>query len=402
MAGLFGDIPSNISIETGQSIRRNATNDGWESASASDDSGVVPIGGIIMWSGTIATIPIPDWQLCDGTNNSPGPDLRDKFIVGAKQDDTGIAKTNIQGSLAQTGGATGHSHPLTISDHTGLTHGLTIANHPDLTHVALASHPAVSTSIASHPTATASAPASHPTFSYSVPSHPTFTASAPASHPTAAGTDPAFSYTLASHPTFTASAPASHPSYTTSIASHPTLTDAGMSHAAFTTGAYSLQSGTASRLSLTLHTGSVAIASHPTQVDPGNTHAAISISGASHPVLTIEGQSHPVLSVPSGTISVPGATHAVLTIEGQTHPNVTAPGNTHAALTVEGASHANISIAGMTHGGVGSHIGTDYGVHSITAPASHGAAGTVTHSFAETSVSQLPTFFALAFIQRMS
>lgn len=40
----------------------------------------IPVGGVIMWSGTIATIPA-NWALCDGTNGTP--DLRDKFIVGA-------------------------------------------------------------------------------------------------------------------------------------------------------------------------------------------------------------------------------------------------------------------------------------------------------------------------------
>jgi len=40
----------------------------------------VPKGGIIMWSGSIATIP-QGWALCDGTNATP--DLRDRFVVGA-------------------------------------------------------------------------------------------------------------------------------------------------------------------------------------------------------------------------------------------------------------------------------------------------------------------------------
>ena len=39
-----------------------------------------PTGGIIMWSGSIATIP-SGWALCDGQNSTP--DLRDRFIVGA-------------------------------------------------------------------------------------------------------------------------------------------------------------------------------------------------------------------------------------------------------------------------------------------------------------------------------
>lgn len=68
---------------------------------------LVPSGGIIMWSGSIATIP-SGYVLCNGANGTP--DLRDKFIVGAKQDDSGVAKTNITGSLTQAGGAVSHSH----------------------------------------------------------------------------------------------------------------------------------------------------------------------------------------------------------------------------------------------------------------------------------------------------
>ena len=40
----------------------------------------VPIGGIIMWSGTIANIP-QGYALCNGSNGTP--DLRDKFVIGA-------------------------------------------------------------------------------------------------------------------------------------------------------------------------------------------------------------------------------------------------------------------------------------------------------------------------------
>jgi len=59
-----------------------------------------PSGGIIMWSGSIASIP-SGWYLCDGSNGTP--DLRDRFIVGAKQDSGGVAKTNVTGSLTQSG-----------------------------------------------------------------------------------------------------------------------------------------------------------------------------------------------------------------------------------------------------------------------------------------------------------
>jgi hypothetical protein len=39
-----------------------------------------PVGGIIMWSGSVASIP-SGWVLCNGSNGTP--DLRNRFIVGA-------------------------------------------------------------------------------------------------------------------------------------------------------------------------------------------------------------------------------------------------------------------------------------------------------------------------------
>ena len=83
----------------------------------------IPTGIISMWSGTIASIP-SGWYLCDGNNSTP--DLRDKFIVGAKQDETSIAKTNVTGALTQTGGTkdavvVSHTHTATVTD-PGHTH----------------------------------------------------------------------------------------------------------------------------------------------------------------------------------------------------------------------------------------------------------------------------------------
>lgn len=40
----------------------------------------IPTGGIIIWSGATADIPM-GWFICDGTNGTP--DLRDRFVVGA-------------------------------------------------------------------------------------------------------------------------------------------------------------------------------------------------------------------------------------------------------------------------------------------------------------------------------
>ena len=79
-------------------------------------------GMIMMWSGTIATIP-SGWLLCNGTSGTP--DLRNKFIIGANADDGGAAKTNVTGSYTQTGGSqdavvVSHSHTATsdtVGDH---------------------------------------------------------------------------------------------------------------------------------------------------------------------------------------------------------------------------------------------------------------------------------------------
>lgn len=81
---------------------------------------------IVMWYGTIATIP-SGWVLCDGLNSTP--DLRDKFVVGAKQDDAGVAKTNITGALTQSGGTISHNHGGATESHV-----LTIAEIPSHTH----------------------------------------------------------------------------------------------------------------------------------------------------------------------------------------------------------------------------------------------------------------------------
>lgn len=65
-----------------------------------------PSGAIVIWSGTVASIP-SGWQLCDGTNGTP--DLRDRFIVGASQDVGSMAETNVSGVLTKTGGEAKHT-----------------------------------------------------------------------------------------------------------------------------------------------------------------------------------------------------------------------------------------------------------------------------------------------------
>ncbi len=83
----------------------------------------IPTGLISMWSGTIATIP-SGWVLCNGSNGTP--DLRNRFIIGAHSDTTGVAYTTITGSNTQTGGSkdaivVSHTHSATSTD-SGHTH----------------------------------------------------------------------------------------------------------------------------------------------------------------------------------------------------------------------------------------------------------------------------------------
>jgi len=69
---------------------------------------IVPRGVIVMWSGTIGSIP-NGWHLCDGTDGTP--DLRDRFILGIPPGQ----------EPGQTGGA--HSRALTVAN-------LPTHNHP--------------------------------------------------------------------------------------------------------------------------------------------------------------------------------------------------------------------------------------------------------------------------------
>ena len=69
--------------------------------------GGVPLGAILMWGGG-NTIPT-GFTLCNAANAGTVngivvPNLEDKFIIGAKQHDSGW-KTNITGSLGASGGS---------------------------------------------------------------------------------------------------------------------------------------------------------------------------------------------------------------------------------------------------------------------------------------------------------
>ena len=86
------------------------------SLSGASSGGVIPSGGIILWSGAANAIPT-GWYLCDGQNSTP--DLRNRFVVGAgdaysvdatggSADATLVSHThNVTGNTNNTGD---HSH----------------------------------------------------------------------------------------------------------------------------------------------------------------------------------------------------------------------------------------------------------------------------------------------------
>lgn len=84
-------------------------------------SKLFPVGGIIMWSGTIASIP-SGWALCNGTSGTP--DLRDRFIIGAGST---FAPGNVGGTLSQTTNIAGaHTHGAIIDASGAHGHNITV------------------------------------------------------------------------------------------------------------------------------------------------------------------------------------------------------------------------------------------------------------------------------------
>jgi hypothetical protein len=79
----------------------------------------VPPGTIVMWYGSIATIP-SGWGFCDGTTYddgaTPSPDLRNQFIIGASADNEGASKADpiTGGAFVKTGG----NKDGTLGEHT--------------------------------------------------------------------------------------------------------------------------------------------------------------------------------------------------------------------------------------------------------------------------------------------
>ena len=93
-------------------VRGDAQASGEVSADKFVGKGTIPIGGIIIWKGSISSIP-SGWALCDGNNGTP--DLRNRFIIGGggsyPQNSTGGAES----VTLTTAQIPAHSHTGTTS-----------------------------------------------------------------------------------------------------------------------------------------------------------------------------------------------------------------------------------------------------------------------------------------------
>ena len=98
--------------------------------SSSVSNALVPVGGIIMWSGSIAEAEaLTNWRICDGANGTPN--LRDKFVMGV-----GSSVNTSTATQGETGGANSYTlalnqmpqHKHDVSD-SGHSHTITDPGH---------------------------------------------------------------------------------------------------------------------------------------------------------------------------------------------------------------------------------------------------------------------------------
>lgn len=82
-------VNSTLRVRGGVAMESNLQVTGTLTAGDTSNGGFVPVGGIILWSGTPGNIP-SGWSLCDGTTTYrigsttyTVPDLRNRFVMGA-------------------------------------------------------------------------------------------------------------------------------------------------------------------------------------------------------------------------------------------------------------------------------------------------------------------------------
>ena len=95
----FTGTPAGPTASSGTNTTQLATTAFVTTAIAAATAALVPAGMIMIWSGSVGSIP-SGWVLCNGSNSTP--DLRDKFVVGA-------------GSSYAVGGTGGSANAIVVS-----------------------------------------------------------------------------------------------------------------------------------------------------------------------------------------------------------------------------------------------------------------------------------------------
>jgi microcystin-dependent protein len=141
---LNGDLTvPNLTVQGGVRVRGSGVIDsnlqvgGTLTAGDTSNGGFVPVGGIILWSGTVATIP-SGWALCDGNSTYrvggttlTVPDLRNRFVFGAS-DSAAPRTTGGSDTITLTeGNLPPHSHVYKDSffpEHSSVFSGRSVPN----------------------------------------------------------------------------------------------------------------------------------------------------------------------------------------------------------------------------------------------------------------------------------
>jgi microcystin-dependent protein len=87
--------------------------------------GFIPSGGIILWSGSVASVP-SGWFLCNGSNGTP--DLRNRFVVGAGDTYAVDATGGADSVTLDASQMPAHTHTFSGSTNTTGAHTHTVPN----------------------------------------------------------------------------------------------------------------------------------------------------------------------------------------------------------------------------------------------------------------------------------
>lgn len=116
-ASVTGNFSSG-SISNSGGLTTSSISAGSLSVSGFATNALVPSGAIMMWSGSIASIP-SGWGLCDGSSGRP--DLRGKFIVGYNASDGDYNSVGNQGGEKR--------HTLTVAEMPSHSHSVNDPGH---------------------------------------------------------------------------------------------------------------------------------------------------------------------------------------------------------------------------------------------------------------------------------